>query len=119
MLKVVTLVEIGQETGLLWMPAKALLGQGAGRWTVKAEEASEKAEVSVSFAEWHRDNRKSEVTTYDACNVTHWDAFIANGVKLCPCWCAFQCQAEQTRRVEAMHRRPAIHSIARIPRHAL
>ena len=41
--EVVTLVDIGQETGLLWMPTKALLGQGAGRWAVKGENASEKS----------------------------------------------------------------------------
>ena len=74
------LVKIGQETGLLRMPAKALLGQRAGRWTVKGEHASKKAEVVTRFAERHRHNRKFEMAANGAGNVTYRDSLIAHGV---------------------------------------
>src|SRR5271165_792195 len=114
-----TLVEIGQETGLLWMPAKALLGQSAGRRAVEGEDPSQKAEVAFSLAEWHRRNRKVEVAANDACNVAHRDGFVADGVQPGACWRAFQSEAEQARRIETMHGGPAVRSVTWITRHTL
>ena len=113
-LEVVPLLKIGQETGLLWMPSKSLLGQGAGRWAVEGENASKKAEASISFAEWHRHNRKVEVAADASCNVAHRYTFVANGVQPCACWRAFQCETEQPCSIKAMHSRPTVRSIARI-----
>ena len=45
--EVVTLLETGQETGLLWVPVKALLGQNAGRRAmVEAADMGNNAECS-------------------------------------------------------------------------
>ena len=74
------LVKIGQETGLLRMPAKALLGERARRWTVKREHASQKAEVVTRCAERHRHNRQIEMAANGAGNVTYRDSLIAHGV---------------------------------------
>src|SRR5258708_36921182 len=101
------------------MPVKALLGQGAGRRAVKGENAAEKAEVVVSFAEWHRHNRNVEIASNDACNVAYRNSIVADGVQSCTYWRAFQRQAEQTRCIKAMHGRPAVQSVTWITRHAL
>jgi hypothetical protein len=55
----------------------------------------------------------------DGCDVAEWYALVADPIQPCLCRGGFQCQAEQVRCIQAMHRRAAIGPVADVGRDAL
>src|SRR6516164_1099790 len=111
-LEVVALVEVVDEPGLLWLPRVALTREHARRGRVQAEDGPEEAEVLDGASGRDRLDGDTEVLADHLCDLAGGDAFLSHTVQHRTRRRLLEGQAEETCRIDAVHRGPAARTVA-------
>src|SRR6266550_4802032 len=100
------------DLGLHGPPSQEFLRLRTRRRVVERHEDGEEAEVVGYLLAGDADHRQVQMATDDTGDITEWHTLIADPVQPRPGRGGFQRQPEQAGRVEPMHGRPAVRSVA-------
>src|SRR5207249_792233 len=114
--EIISPLEIGDQSDLLWTPSQTLLRELARSRGVERGEMREPREVFGCFLGCNAYDRNVQVTSDYGSDVTEWYALFRDAVIPSSRSTLLECKPEEMGSIEPMHRGPSIESIAYICR---
>src|SRR5260370_26204075 len=109
----------GRYGGLLGPPFQPFLGQGARCRNVERYQAAKLAEVGTRLVACNAHYWDTQATADDLGDISERYALVADAVQTRACWRRFQCQSEETCRIQFVHGWPPVGPVVDVGRDAL